>query len=328
MRNMKRFTLITSTILFAMLICSSCKKEETENFESKLIDGLTLDNYPRVDGSTSTLPLNVVIACELLGISHEPYQAVEDDSWGIKPNLNNKANKKFEDKVKSTGTHQSFINLINKETDLILTARKMSSDEKKHADAMGVSLIETPIALDAFVFIVNPLNPVQSLTIEQIQDIYTGKITHWEEVGGDFPWPDYGKINPYVRNANSGSQELMEELVMKGLDMIEYPQASELMLHSMAGPTNVIFRDINALCYTVYYYLNYIQKGLNVNGIAVDGVIPHGGSIYNKTYPYVTEVYAVIRSDLNNLSMPYKIYEFLQTEKGRNVVRKSGYLPH
>ena len=325
---MKKFALMRLAFLtlFATVICTSCEK--IEKFESKLIENLTLDNYPRVDGSTSTLPLNVVIACELLGMDYEKYQNEKDDTWGIKPILNNKTNRKFEEKIKSSKTHESFINLINKETDLILTARKMSSDEKNYADAAGVSLIETPIALDAFVFIVSPNNPVQSLTTEQIQDIYTGKITDWEEVGGSFIewWAEYGKINPYVRNANSGSQELMKELVMKDLDMFEYPEASELILMSMAGPINVIFRDVNALCYTVYYYLNYIQKGLNVNGIAVDGVIPNNTTIYDKTYPYVTEVYAVIRSDLDDQSMAYKVYNFLQTLKGRSVISKSGYL--
>ncbi|MCL2738319.1 MAG: hypothetical protein FWE30_02615 [Bacteroidales bacterium] len=102
---MNRIALIILTfVLSTFAICTSCEK--MENLESKLIDGLTLDNYPRGDGSASTLPLNVVIACELLGISHEPYQAIEDDLWGIKPNLSNKTNKKFEDKIKSTGTHE------------------------------------------------------------------------------------------------------------------------------------------------------------------------------------------------------------------------------
>lgn len=117
----------------------------------------------------------------------------------------------------------------------------------------------------------------------------------------------------------------MEELVMKDLDMIEYPEASELILRSMAGPINVIFRDVNALCYTVYYYLNFIQKSSNLC-IAVDGVIPNSTTIYNKTYPYATEVYAVIRSDLDDQSMAYKVYDFLQTAKGRSVISKSGYL--
>jgi phosphate transport system substrate-binding protein len=56
-------------------------------------------------------------------------------------------------------------------------ARKMSPDEETYAGNAGVQLVETPIALDSFIFIVNPGNPIKSLSTKQIQDIYTGKIT-------------------------------------------------------------------------------------------------------------------------------------------------------
>jgi len=321
---MKRFVFVLA--LFATVIYTSCEKEE--KFESKLIQGLTLDNYPRMDGSTSTLPLNVVIACELLGIGHEPYQDENDDTWGIKPDLNKKTTRKFDGKIKSSQTHQSIINLIDGKTDITLSARKMSPDEKAYADAAGVSLIETPIALDAFIFIVHRNNTVESLTIEQIQGIYTGEITDWEEVGGSNMWgdPDFGKISPYVRNANSGSQELMEELVMKDLNMLEFPTASELFIPSMTGTFNAIDRDVNGISYTVYYYKEHIKKGARIPSLAVNGITPNIITISNKTYPFVTEVYAVIRSDLDESSMAHKVYEFLQTNQGKQMIRKSGYL--
>jgi len=328
---MNKFARISILLLFAAFVCTSCEKDE--KFVSSLIEGLTLDNYPIVDGSTSTMPLNITIVCELLGIEYGSYRNVDDDTWGIKPDLNKRTLQKFDEKIKSSQTHQSFINLIDRKADVILTARKMSPDEKAYADAAGVSLIEFPIALDAFVFLVNPYNPVKSLTIEQIQGIYTGKITHWKEVGGEMEEMmatamRYGKINPYVRNANSGSQELMDELVMNGLDMMELPTASELLIHTMAGVRNIVTDDVNAICYSVYYYMEYMTKMLSRLCIAVEGVAPNSMTLGNRTYPYVTEVYAVIRSDLSESSMAYKVYEFLQTTKGRAVIRKSGYLPH
>jgi phosphate transport system substrate-binding protein len=184
------------------------------------------------------------------------------------------------------------MNLINNETDIILSARKMSPDEKAHADDMGVTLIETPIALDAFIFIVNPNNPITSLTIEEIQNIYTGKITNWNEVGGN-----NAQINPYVRNANSGSQELMESLVMKDLGMSSYFEVyddlTEYVIRNMTGAFIAVSNDMNpnAICYSIHY------------------------------------VYAVIRSDLEPSSMAYKLFEYLQTESGKDVIRESGYIP-
>jgi hypothetical protein len=154
----------------------------------KIVEGFTFDNYPKADGSTSAKPLNVLIACKLLGIGHQWVDYPLDDGspveWTIEPVLRSKRNsEKFEEFVKTSQTHQSIVNLIDKKTDIIISARKMSPDEKTYADAAGVTLIETPVALDAFIFIVNLDNPITTLTVKQIQDIYTGKITNWNEVG-------------------------------------------------------------------------------------------------------------------------------------------------
>ena len=324
---MNRLALITVLVLSAIVFCTTCDKkggkeeEEEKEFESKIIEGLTLDNYPKVDGSTSTLPLNAVIACELLGISYEWEYNEKESSWGIEPDLQKNNSGKFRTRILSSQTHQSFINLIDKKAGLILSARKMSPDEKNYADAAGVSLIETPIALDAFVFVVNPNNPIESLTIEQIQGIYTGQITNWEEVGGND-----ATINPYVRNANSGSQELMESLVMKDLDFMEFPIAPDRIIHTMQGVINEIVNDMNSICYTIYYYKEQILRDKLTKSIAVEGMMPNDKNINNNSYPYTAEVYAIIRSDLDESSMAYKIYEWLQTLGGRHVILKSGYL--
>jgi len=273
------------------------------------INGLTLDNYPIVDGSTSTLPLNQLIACKLLDIpkewiSRKPYS------------------EKFWEHVKASQTHQSFINLIDNKVDLTLSARTMSPDEKGYADAAGVTLIETPIALDAFIFVVNPNNPIKSLTIKQVQDIYTGKITNWSEVGGN-----NAKINPYVRDPNSGSQELMESLVMKDLDFMEFPESPD-MISSMILVFDIVSTDVNAICYSLYYYKEHILKTTLTKTIAIEGIIPDKITISDYSYPLVAEVYAIIRSDLDKSSMAYKLYELLQTEDGKRVIEESGYVPY
>jgi len=288
------------------------------------IAGLTIDNYPSVDGSTSTEPLNILIACKLLDIIYrwESPPLLGDFSWGVQPYFKDNSSEKFREKVKSSQTHESFINLIDKKADLILSARTMSSDEKEYAHTTGVSLIETPIALDAFIFIVHPDNPIKTLTEKQIQDIYMGKITNWKEVGGND-----AKISPYVRNANSGSQELMELLVMKDLNITEFPISYyELVASSMSGAFDAVVQDSNAICYTIFYYKEYILRGTTVKSIAVNGVYPDKSTISNNSYPYVAEVYATIRSDLDKSSMAYKVYELLQTEEGKRVINESGYL--
>lgn len=323
---MNRISLITTIlVLLAIPFCVSCDKEDVDfdNLRSPIIEGLTVGNYPKVDGSTSAEPLNAVIFCKLFGIGYK----WAPEYWNlqrIEPNLNKRDSEKFWNMIKSSTTHQSYINLIDKEADFILNARSMSSDEKAYAEDKGVNLIENPIASDALIFIVNPNNPITSLTSGQIQDIYTGKITNWKEVGGN----DI-EIRPYVRDANSGSQELMEALVMKDFDITQFPVNNhELIVFNMTGAFDVVFHEANAICYTLYYYKENIATGYNVKSVTIDGVYPDKATISNKSYPYVAPVYAVVRSDLDKLSMAYKLYEWIQTEGGTQAISESGYVPY
>jgi phosphate transport system substrate-binding protein len=76
------------------------------------------------------------------------------------------------------GTHSAYLNLINNEADLILVARSPSMEELELARLSGVDLDVQPVALDAFIFIANEDNPVDSLSLDEIQRIYTGELTN------------------------------------------------------------------------------------------------------------------------------------------------------
>ena len=319
--------ILTIISILAVLLLNSCPGIDDIDPKLKIVEGFTFDNYPKSDGSTSTDPLNVLIACKLLGIQHQWVRG--GNGWYIEPILKSSKNsRKFSELVKSSQTHQSFINLIDKKADIILSARKMSPDEKSYADAKGVSLIETPIALDAFIFIINPANSITTLTIEQIQDIYTGKITNWNEVGGnDTP------INPYIRNPNSGSHELMESLVMQDINIMEFPWSDEIaskgqIIYSMVPVFERVEGDKDSICYSLFYFKEHILKHQRTKSLAIKGVYPDKESISSNTYPLVAEVYAVIRSDLAQSSTAYKLYDLLQTETGKEIISESGYLPN
>ena len=306
-------------ILFRLaLICLvfvSCKKE-TVNLPFT-IEGITMENYPKVDGSTSTDPLNRLIACKLLGYNYKWEQALAMNGlWYLSTDIPQEF---VTERLKSSQTHNSIINLIDKQADLILSARKMSPDEKEYADNAGVSLIETPIALDAFIFVANLSNPVKSLTTKQVQDIYTGKIKNWKEVGGNDK-----TIKPYIRNQNSGSQELMETLVMQGLIIADLNVDYEPELPSMSMVFSKLRSDVDALGYTVYYYKEQIVRDKVVKSLAINAVEPTEKSIKNKIYPYIAEVYVAIRSDLDKNSMAYKLYELLQSEAAKSVIAERG----
>jgi phosphate transport system substrate-binding protein len=317
--NMNKIILISVLALSAILFCTTCKKEDNQPFK---IEGLTLENFPLMDGSTSTDPLVRIIASKLLGYNSEWDISSFDNLWYIQTDLPDEFVKQH---LKSSQTHNAFINLIDKKADIILSARAMSPDEKAYSDEAGVSLIETPIALDALIFVVNPANRIKSLTHKQIQDIYTLRTTNWNEVGGNS-----ALITPYVRNKNSGSQELFETLVLPAEQIPDdLLNEDNWMILSMQPLMASVHSNVNGLGYTPYYYREYIiRDAFTVNALAVNGVNPDKKTIRNRSFPYTAEVYAIIRSDLDKSSMAYKIRDLLLTSAGRDVITESGYVPY
>lgn len=312
-------------ILMALCLAvfSNCDKTEPNDNPSLTLEGLTLDNFPKMSCSTSTGPLQTLLACKLLNIEYKWFQYIGlNDTWDIIPvysKLTDAEQRFFEEKLQCPTTHGAFTRLIDGETELIIASRSISRDEKTYAEQKGIRLIEKPIALDALVFIVNPENPVRALTTEQIQNIYTGKITRWSDVGGK-----EADIHPYMRNPNSGSQEKMETLVMKGLTMKKWP---EMMGGSMLSPFHSILSDADGIGYTVYYYYDRIvRQPAQYPTVAINGALPSHKSIRTQKYPYTTYVYAAIRADTDKASMAYQMFELLSSEAARKVIDESGYV--
>ncbi len=286
--------------------------------------GLTLANAPIIDGSDSTEPLRSLLMCRLLGIECQWLQRLHTNAtWGIIPvwsTLSQEDNQALQQILQNRNTHGSFVSLIDGENDIIVTARGISRDEKKYAEEKGVSLLSRPIAKDAFVFLVNPKNPVRNLTIEQIQKIYTGEIRNWKEVGGND-----ATINPYIRNANSGSQEKMETIVMQGLPMIDWP---EMVGYVMLSPYYQLEQDENGIAYTPFYYYDTIVNDDRTQVIGVNGIMPSKSTIEDDSYPYVTEVMASVCSEVDKSSTTYQLFYQLSTGEHNDIVKESGYIIH
>jgi len=319
---MNRIALKTVLVLCAYIICTSCDKEEL-NFVG--IENISFENYPKVDCSTSANPLNIMVACKLLGIRYSWYDFLGLGEWHVSPNYDD-VPKEYQygfwgHRVKSSQTHGAFMNLIDGEADIILTHRTISFDEKSHADVVGVTLIETPIAMDAFVFIVNKSNKVKTLTVSQIQQFYTGEITNWSQVGGNNE-----NINVLTRPRNSGSEEVFRTLVMNGLEPADFP---EVPINAMSGVFPEVIYDENAICYTFNTYkdMQARKPDSEVPKIAVNGIFPDKNTVKNRTYPFIAEVRVAIRSDLDRNSMAYKLYEWLQSENAKYTITECGFIP-
>ncbi len=311
---------------------------------------MTVEQYPVIDGSTSTQPLGMLTACRLTGTAFAWGEHFYDGSRRLYPTLDaydpaarlalefpalpagrpayppatrgmpTNINQELGQKIEHNGTHESYVNLLGGGTDLIIAAREPSDDELALAAETGVIIHSAPVALDAFVFIVNSNNPVRNLTVDQIRAIYTGGITNWAEVGGTDEL-----ISPYQRNRNSGSQEKMEKLVMRGTPMIQSPDLE--IPFSMIGPFNALRHDLHGIGYTVQYYDRYMVRLPEVARLAVDGVAPDADNIRNRTYPFVSQVFLAWRDELPAGSPAEIVRDWLVSDAGQQVVAESGYVP-
>ncbi len=278
---------------------------ETNNEDKKKIESfsMTEEEFPKVDGATAMLPMIGEITKSVLGYNEEQAQKYLDENTHGK-------------------TAKVYASLINKEKDLIFVSEP-SDDILNQAKEAGVEFEMIGIGLDGFVFLVNEENSVKSLTIEQIQKIYTGDITNWKEVGGDD-----AKIVAYQREENSGSQNLMEKMVMKGLKM-KKPESQDLRIEVMEGLIDAVssYKDSKySIGYSIYLYAKEQHVKSNVRFLAINGIEATDENIANKTYPLTKVVYAVLRKDEPENSNARKLVNWLKTSEGKKVVTAGGYV--
>ncbi len=256
-------------------------------------------NLPRMDGSTSLIPLEAGIRSALLGISIE--EATEQ--------------------VSHSTTHDSFYNLVHEGTDLIFTVPP-SEQQYEHAKSIGVELEEVAIAKEGFIFVVNANNPVESLTQEQLRGIYSGEITNWSEVGGNDQ-----EIIAYQRNLDSGSQNYMTTF-MGNTPLMDAP--SELRPATMFGLMDEIAINDYAeqsIGYSVYAYAaDMYGNGDEIKFLAVDGVAPSKATMASGEYPLMSDNYAIFRADEPEDSPVRKLCEWMISDEGQRAIGQAGYV--
>lgn len=308
--------------LFFILSFISCDTSAETNDQK--ID-INFKNFPVIDGSDSTEPLRNILACKLLGLNYSWIR--RDYLDGLKVVVIDPNSCQFEDLqhlnndcLRNSNTHNSFINLIEDKVELIISARIISRDEQKYAEEKGVALIEKSIGIDALTFIVNPKNPVKMLTIQQIQNIYSGIINNWKEVEGE----DMA-IVPFIRNANSGSEEKFETMVMKDIPIAAF---DELYIgNSMLSPYYQIRENIGGLAFTPFYYYNVMVDNGTTSAIGINGVEMTATNIKNGNYLLISHIYTAVRSDIDKSSIAWQIFDYLTSNKGQETIKESGYIP-
>ncbi len=259
----------------------------------------TVETYPRIDGSTVTIPLNERLTATLLDMEIEEARQY----------------------VLHAKTHGAYVNLIEGERDLIFVTSP-SDEERQLAEANDVTLEIVPITAEGFIFLARSDLAIDSLSQEEIRGIYTGAITNWSEVGGqDLP------IVAFQRPENSGSQTGFLDLVMRGETPEEPPLDQIVAEMGMLIDAVATFRpESGALGYSYYYFATDMWQRDEVKLLAVDGVIPSPDHFTSGAYPFTTHYYAVFRAEETSDSPVRQIVNWLLTEGGQNLVEEAGYV--
>jgi phosphate transport system substrate-binding protein len=224
--------------------------------------------------------------------------------------------------VTGGGSGTGIAALLNGTVDIANASRQIKDEEIDEAKSKGIDPVEFVIARDAIAVIVNPENPVSQLTLQQISDIYSGKINNWLEVGGeDRP------IVRLSRETNSGTHVYFLETVLRLGNSEEKTLFSmdTLLLPSSEGIIAEVRQNPNAIGYDG---LGYVPDDLKMIAIAEDGsayVLPAIETVNDKSYPIARDLYMYTNGEPTGVVKEY--LDWILSPEAQEIVAELGFVP-
>ena len=193
-----------------------------------------------------------------------------------------------------------------------MSSRDIKDSELAEGKAAGVNAVRTSIAVDALIPVTHPENPLKNLSVEQLRDIYAGKITNWKDVGGK-----EGAIVVVSRDSASGTFEIFSEYIMKKEKVL----SAALLQSSNGGVVQAVANNRRAIGYIGFGYLDASLKKINVNGVEATQE-----TALSRAWPISRELY--IFTDGAPAGPVKKLVEFLlDPQKGQKIVAETGFIP-
>jgi phosphate transport system substrate-binding protein len=215
--------------------------------------------------------------------------------------------------VSESGSGNGAKSLINQVCDIAAMSRPMKDSEFSAAADKGIQPCPHVVAYDGIAMVVHPSNPIKALTLDQIRDIYLGKVTNWKQIGGV-----NAPVVVVTRDTNSGTFETFEGLVMKKQKIVDTAE----VVGSNGAARQRVQTTPGAIAFVGLGYVDRSVKALDVNGI-----YPDQGTIASGKYPIArplflyTDGYPQLGSLLHNFITLYL------TEKGQEIVESIGFVP-
>jgi len=293
MKRVHNFLLLTSLLLtsFILTSCGSSNNSSASNSPAKYIENKGSDTI-----------VNLALAWA------EKYQGDHPD---------------VRISVTGGGSGTGIAALLNGTVDIANASRKIKDEEIAEAKSNGIDPVEHIIARDAIAVIVNPENPVSKLTLQQISDIYSGKYTNWQEVGGeDRP------IVRLSRETNSGTHVYFLETVLRLGSKEDKTLFSmdTLLLPSSEGIISEVRDNPNAIGYDG---LGYVPKDLKMIAIAKeeggDYVLPSIETVNDKTYAIARDLYMYTNGEPTGIVKEY--LDWILSDEAQKIVAELGFVP-
>ena len=284
-------TRVWPALLAALVIlagCAAAPPEESDPPTEEFV--FTRENMPRLNGSTSAVPLAEAVCSVLLGESRE----------------------EVADLVQFSRTTASYEALMAGEADLLLAGEpEQAVMERLEA---GDRWLLTPFATDALVFVVNADNPVDGLTTEQLQKIYTGEITNWSEVGGAD-----GEIACIGREANSGTRDGFESITGTE-DTCKLSQE----LTSTGAVIEAVKNSPNAIGYAS---LSAVEGKEGIKALTVNGVACSEETVLDGSYEIQRPFVLVTKSDASLSTAAQAFFDYATSKDASELIRNAGAVP-
>jgi phosphate transport system substrate-binding protein len=224
--------------------------------------------------------------------------------------------------VTGGGSGTGIASLINGTVQIANASREMSPEEIAEAKKNGITPVRFTVALDAIAVVANPLNPVQGLTLQQLSDLYTGRITLWSAVG-----PGTGPVVLLSRESNSGTYVYFLEQVVRLGD----PKGKELfspetlLMPSSQGISSEVHQNPHAIGYDGLGYVTSEQKVIAVaRSPAGPYVLPSARTVLDGSYPISRPLFMYTAGEPTGA-----VKKYLQwvTREGQSLVSDNGFVP-
>jgi phosphate transport system substrate-binding protein len=212
--------------------------------------------------------------------------------------------------ISGGGSSNGIRALIDGTCDIAMSSREMKDKELGLAEDKGVDPRRIPIALDALHPVVHPTNPIGDLSIEQLRDIYIGRIENWKELGG----PNKA-IAVISRDTSSGTFGTWKDIVMQGKRV--FPGA--LLQASNGAIATEVANNQYAIGYIGHGYLNDNVKALSVAGVEGTPQTTRSGE-----YPISRELYLYTNGEPDRAVK--SLVDFILSEQGQKLVEQAGYV--